>query len=113
MELVFKALQDKTRRRILDLLKKRSLNAGEISDHFNISKPSISYHLELLRQAGLVSARKEGQFVLYTLETTVLDESLGWMMDLFDHGKKYPHKNPLAGNPTTGAAFRRDGGSVA
>jgi DNA-binding transcriptional ArsR family regulator len=113
MELVFKALQDETRRRILDLLKERSLNAGEISEHFSMSKPSISYHLDLLRQAGLVSARKEGQFVQYTLESTVLDESLGWMMDLLNYGKKHTSKNSLAGGGAGAAALRRRGGSVA
>lgn len=113
MELVFRALQDETRRRILDLLKERSLNAGEISSHFSISKPSISYHLDLLRQAGLVSAQKEGQFVQYTLETTVLDESLGWMMDLFQHGKKYTLKNSLDRSRHAGPAVHRGGDAMA
>jgi DNA-binding transcriptional ArsR family regulator len=58
------------------------LNAGEIADAFSISKPSISHHLDLLRQAGLVSSRREGQFIIYSLETTVLDESIGWILGL-------------------------------
>jgi DNA-binding transcriptional ArsR family regulator len=53
-----------------------------------MSAPSISYHLDLLRQARLVSSRKNGQFVTYSLETTVLDDSLGWLLDLMKKGKK-------------------------
>lgn len=79
---LFKALGDPTRRRILEMLKKRDLTVGEISDAFSISTPSVSYHLDLLRQAQLVSSQKRGQFVTYTLETTVLNESLGWIFDL-------------------------------
>ena len=82
MDLVFKALQDPTRRRILALLRQRDLSAGEIADSFDISKPSISHHLDLLRQARLVSSRRDGQFIIYSLETTVLDESLAWILDL-------------------------------
>jgi DNA-binding transcriptional ArsR family regulator len=82
MDLVFKALQDSTRRQILALLRNGDLNAGEIADAFSISKPSISHHLDLLRQAGLVSSRRDGQFIIYSLETTVLDESIGWILGL-------------------------------
>ena len=77
---LFKALNDPTRREILDLLKEKDLTAGEIADQFNISKPSISHHLDLLRQAGLVVSVKEGQFILYSLNTTVMDEMLKWIM---------------------------------
>lgn len=82
MDLVFKALQDPTRRRILALLRQRDLSAGEIADSFDISKPSISHHLDLLRQARLVSSQRDGQFIIYSLETTVLDESLAWILEL-------------------------------
>jgi ArsR family transcriptional regulator len=64
------------------MLKKGDLTVGEISDAFAMTTPSISYHLDLLKHAQLVSARKNGQFVTYSLETTVLDESLGWLLDL-------------------------------
>ncbi|MEI6265233.1 MAG: autorepressor SdpR family transcription factor [Sphingobacteriia bacterium] len=80
MNILFKALNDSTRREILELLKEKDLNAGEIADHFNISKPSISHHLDLLKQAGLVEAAKDGQFISYSLNTTVMDEMLKWMM---------------------------------
>ena len=82
MDLLFKALQDPTRRQILSLLGRGDMNAGEIADAFSISKPSISHHLDLLRQAGLVSSRRAGQFIIYSLETTVLDESISWILGL-------------------------------
>jgi len=87
MDLLFKALQDPTRRRILEMLKKRDLNAGEIADAFSMSKPSISYHLDLLKQANLISAQREGQFIVYSLDTTVLDESIGWIVNLIEKRK--------------------------
>jgi DNA-binding transcriptional ArsR family regulator len=87
MDLLFRALQDTTRRGILEMLRKRDLNAGEIAEAFRMSKPSISYHLDLLKQANLVSARREGQFIVYSLETTVLDESIGWILNLIEKRK--------------------------
>ncbi|HQS34455.1 MAG TPA: autorepressor SdpR family transcription factor [Sediminibacterium sp.] len=80
VNILFKALNDETRRGILELLKKRDMSAGEIAEQFNISKPSISHHLDLLKQAGLVVANKEGQFIHYSINTTVMDEMLKWMM---------------------------------
>jgi ArsR family transcriptional regulator len=79
---LFKALNDPTRREILELLKEKDLTAGEIADQFNISKPSISHHLDLLRQAGLVVSVKEGQFIYYSLNTSVMDEMLKWIISL-------------------------------
>ncbi len=79
---LFKALNDPTRREILELLKVKDLTAGEIADQFNISKPSISHHLDLLRQAGLVVSAKGGQFIYYSLNTTVMDEMLKWIISL-------------------------------
>ncbi|TAE26199.1 MAG: ArsR family transcriptional regulator [Cytophagales bacterium] len=80
MNTLFKALNDPTRRQILDLLREGDLNAGEIAERFDMTKPSISHHLDLLRQAGLVMSVKQGQFILYSLNTTVLDELLAWLM---------------------------------
>ncbi len=79
---LFKALNDPTRREILELLKEKDLTAGEIADQFSISKPSISHHLDLLRQAGLVVSVKEGQYIFYSLNTTVMDEMLKWIINL-------------------------------
>jgi DNA-binding transcriptional ArsR family regulator len=87
MNLLFKALNDSTRREILELLGKGDLSAGEIADKFNISKPSISHHLDLLRQAGLVESIKQGQFIYYSLNTTVFDELAKWMLK-FRHQKR-------------------------
>jgi ArsR family transcriptional regulator, arsenate/arsenite/antimonite-responsive transcriptional repressor len=82
MNKVFKALNDTTRRDILNLLKEKDMTAGEIAEAFNITKPSISHHLDILHQAELVTSEKRGQFVIYSLNTTVLDDILSWMMNL-------------------------------
>ncbi len=80
LNLAFKALNDPTRREILELLRKKDLVAGEIVEKFNISGPSISHHLEILKRADLIESRKDGQFVVYTLNTTVLDDIMKWML---------------------------------
>jgi len=82
MNRVFKALNDPIRREILELLKEKDMNAGEIADRFNISKPSISYHLDLLKQADLVLSVKQGQYVNYTLNKTVVDDIIQWLMTI-------------------------------
>lgn len=82
MNSLFKALNDETRRQIVELLKERDMNAGEIADRFNISKPSISHHLDILRQADLVTSEKKGQFVEYSLNTTILEDLLNWILTL-------------------------------
>jgi ArsR family transcriptional regulator, arsenate/arsenite/antimonite-responsive transcriptional repressor len=69
------------------MLKERDLTVSQISDAFTMSTPSISYHLDLLKQARLVSAHKNGQFVTYSLETAVLDDSLGWLLELIKKKK--------------------------
>ena len=81
MNLLFNALNDPSRREILELLRAKDLTAGEIANHFNISKPSISHHLDLLKQAGLVASSKQGQFVTYSIDTTVMDEILEWILN--------------------------------
>ena len=64
------------------MLKKGDLTAGEIAAAFDMKKPSISHHLDLLKQADLVSARKKGQFVYYSINTSVLDDLMTWIIDL-------------------------------
>jgi len=86
MKDVFKALADPTRRQILTLLKDRDLTAGEISSHFDMSKPSISQHLNILKQAELVYDNKKGQFIYYTLNTTVFQELVSWTLEFLDKG---------------------------
>ena len=80
MNTFFKALNDPTRREILELLNKGDLTAGEIAGRFNMTKPSISHHLDLLKQAGLVICVREGQFQKYSISTTVFDEIVKWML---------------------------------
>jgi len=64
------------------------MTAGEIADEFNISKPSISHHLDLLKQASLVEALKQGQFIFYSLNTTVVDEIVQWFIQFKTKKKK-------------------------
>jgi ArsR family transcriptional regulator, arsenate/arsenite/antimonite-responsive transcriptional repressor len=80
MNTIFKALNDETRREILELLKVKDLSAGEIADYFNISKPSISHHLDILKRADLISSEKKGQFVIYSLNTTIMEDVLQWIL---------------------------------
>lgn len=84
MNEVFKAFSDKTRREILQHLKERDMTAGEIADLFNISKPSISHHLNILKQAGLVMDERQGQNIFYSLNTTVFQELLRWVVAFCD-----------------------------
>ena len=86
MKDVFKALADPTRRQILTLLKEGDLTAGEISSQFDMSKSSISQHLNVLKQAELVYDDKQGQYVYYTLNTTVFQEIISWTIDFIDKG---------------------------
>ncbi len=76
----FKALADPTRRRILELLRDGDLTAGELAEHFDISKPSLSHHLATLRSAGLVSDERRGQNIVYSLNTTVMQDLIGWFL---------------------------------
>ena len=87
MNTIFKALNDQTRREIIDLLKKGDMTAGDIADHFRITKPSISHHLDLLKQAGLVEATKQGQFIYYSLNATVVDDLVKWVLHLKNRKK--------------------------
>ena len=80
MNSIFKALNDETRREILDLLKVKDLSAGEIADYFNISKPSISHHLDILKRADLITSEKNGQFIIYSINTTIMEDVLQWIL---------------------------------
>lgn len=76
MNLVFKALADPTRRRVLELLRKGPMTAGELSDHFPVSKPTMSAHFAVLREANLVEVQKSGKAVIYRLKLSVLEDAL-------------------------------------
>jgi len=83
---VFKALGDPTRRRILELLKEKPLTAGEIADEFQISKPSISHHLTILKNSQLVIDERQGQNIIYSLNMTVFQEIMSWFLEFMDNG---------------------------
>jgi DNA-binding transcriptional ArsR family regulator len=76
MSTVFRALSDPTRRRILQLLRQRPMTPGEIAEHFAVSKPTLSAHFAVLREADLVDSEKHGKNVTYRLKVSVLEETL-------------------------------------
>ena len=76
MNAVFKALSDPTRRHVLELLRERPMTAGELADHFPVSKATMSAHFAVLREADLVDVRKAGKAVIYSLKLSVLEEAL-------------------------------------
>jgi ArsR family transcriptional regulator, arsenate/arsenite/antimonite-responsive transcriptional repressor len=95
---LFKALNDVTRREILEMLKRGDMTAGDIADNFEMSKPSISHHLDLLRQADLVLSVKKGQFVNYSLNMTVMDEVLAWFIQ-FKPAAHTQNNTPINDSP--------------
>lgn len=76
MNLIFKALSDETRRRVLALLRKGPMTAGDLADQFSVSKPTMSAHFAVLREAGLVVSEKRGKSVVYALQLSVLEDAL-------------------------------------
>ncbi len=78
----FKALSDPVRRDILELLKRESLSAGEIGSHFDMTGATISYHLSILKKAGLVTETKKKNFIYYELNTSVVEEVMLWLAEL-------------------------------
>lgn len=91
----FKALSDPTRREILNLLRAGSASAGELLEHFSITGASLSHHLSILKHAGLIDDEKKGKYIIYTLNTTVLDDILNWIMSLksIEKGESH-HEKP-------------------
>ena len=82
LQSTLKALADPTRREILNLLKKGKLSAGEITDHFDITAAAISRHLSVLKEADLIWDTRDGKYILYELNTSVLEEIMLWITDL-------------------------------
>ena len=76
MNRVFKALSDPSRRRVLQLLRQRPMSAGELSEHFAVSKPTMSAHFSVLQEAGLIEAEKSGRTILYRLKMSVVEDAL-------------------------------------
>jgi len=102
MNYAFKALSDPTRRRVLELLKDRPMSAGEIADHFEVSKSTMSAHFAVLREANLVASEKDGKSVVYQLKLSVLEDALlgfasvfGWELKNTQHIK--PEQSPEKG----------------
>jgi DNA-binding transcriptional ArsR family regulator len=87
---VFKALSDPTRRRVLQLLRERSMSAGELCEHFDVSKPTMSAHFAVLKEADLVHAEKAGKSVIYHLKLSVLEEALLGFAHSFGLGAEAP-----------------------
>ena len=77
-----KALSDPTRREILQMLREGSKTAGEISDKFDITAAAISRHLSVLKEADLIRDQRDGKFIIYTLNTSVLEDVLFWVSNL-------------------------------
>lgn len=82
----FKALSDPTRRKILELLQDKSLSAGEIADYFQITKPSISHHLSILKNSGLIIDERQGQNIIYSIDMSVFQDIMKWFMNFMDMG---------------------------
>ena len=80
---VYKALADPTRRKILQLLRERDMNAGELAEHFDFAKPTLSRHFSVLQEADLIQGTRDGNFIVYRLNVTVLEETMMAMMEMF------------------------------
>jgi len=87
MNNVFQALSDPTRREILRLLRKREMTAGEIAERFPLAKSTLSGHFNILKDAGLLVAEKNGTSIVYRLNVSVVEQTLAAVMDLLDVGK--------------------------
>lgn len=91
---VFKALADPTRRQILRLLGSREMTAGDLAEKFEMTKPSMSHHFSVLKDADLIRFRREGQTIWYSVNTTVVQDVLSWAMDLLPGSASKGRKKP-------------------
>jgi ArsR family transcriptional regulator len=91
---VFKALADPTRRQVLRLLGRGEMTAGELAQRFDMTKPSMSHHFAVLKEADLIRSRREGQQIWYSLDTTVLQDVLTWAMDLLERHSRKGREKP-------------------
>jgi len=89
----FKALGDSTRREILGLLRRGEMTAGDLAERFDMTKPSMSHHFAVLKQADLITSRRDGQQIWYSLNTTVVQDLMAWTMDLIRGGKDTAKKD--------------------
>ncbi len=88
LDLLFKALSDETRRRILKMLAEKDRTAGEIASFFPQTWPTISHHLEILKEAGLIVDERRGKYIVYSLNTTVFHEALLFLLDTLKKREK-------------------------
>jgi ArsR family transcriptional regulator, arsenate/arsenite/antimonite-responsive transcriptional repressor len=84
----FRALADPTRREILDLLRHGEMTAGALAEKFDMTKPSMSHHFAVLKDADLITSRRDGQQIWYALNTTVVQDLMAWAMRLMEDGRK-------------------------
>lgn len=96
MNKVFKALSDPTRRRVLQLLRERPMSAGELADHFAVSKPTMSAHFAVLQDAGLIQSEKTGRTIVYRLVMSVLEDALLGFAQTFGWGRDREHTGRAA-----------------
>lgn len=89
----FKALGDSTRREILGLLRRGEMTAGDLAERFDMTKPSMSHHFAVLKEADLITSRRDGQQIWYSLNTTVVQDLMAWTMDLIRGGKEEVKKD--------------------
>jgi ArsR family transcriptional regulator len=94
MNQVFKALADPTRREIVRLLRRSEMTAGELAEHFDMTKPSMSHHFSVLKDADLIRSRREGQQIWYSLNTTVLQDVFTWAWDLIADARRKKAQTP-------------------
>jgi len=94
----FRALADPTRRRILELLRDDDLAAGEVAGHFEMAFASVSHHLQVLRDAGLVQSRRDGQHIIYSLNTTVFQDALQHLLAIGGAAPKKPGTRSRGGS---------------
>ena len=86
----FKALADPTRREILSLLRRGEMTAGDLAERFDMTKPTMSHHFAVLKDADLLTSRREGQTIWYGLNTTVVQDLMSWAMNLMESGNGGP-----------------------
>jgi DNA-binding transcriptional ArsR family regulator len=102
MNQVFKALADPTRRTVLQLLRQRPMTAGELSNHFPVSRPTMSAHFVVLREAGLIGASKQGTTITYRLQLSVLEDALLGFSQALGIGGALEHPQPITPGPNKG-----------
>ncbi|MEZ4659079.1 MAG: autorepressor SdpR family transcription factor [Caldilineaceae bacterium] len=110
MSKVYKALADPTRRKVLQLLRERDMNAGELAEHFDFAKPTLSRHFSVLQEADLIQGTKLGNQIIYRLNVSVLEEALLGMLEMFkiDLGESYEQEadgQPEFGPPEQNGAL--------